>query len=169
MAAASVYAESPAIIVTDPEGGTTSLVLEHGMAGTYYYQSADSKVINLEIVKGHFTYDENGNRIPDVNSSNPGEVIFDMPVSSISRIDFKGALSDVKEIMDDNGLVVDLADSVLKFRQVTSPVELLVYTPDGVMESRMTVDKEMEIDLREFGIGLHIVKAGNRTFKILVK
>ena len=169
MISATVSAETPEIVVTSSDGSTTSLVLEEGMSGTYYSPKSESATVNLQIIKGDFTYDENGNRIPDTSSGNPGKVFFDMSVNTISAIDFMGTVAAVSEIVDDNNLAIYLADAILKFSGVKSPVEIIVCSADGVTELHRTVTVDTEINLREYGSGLHIVKAGSRSFKILVK
>lgn len=168
LGAGAAHADPAKVVVTDVDGKTTSISLCDEMEGYYDYDRSANE-LKLRIVSGTFTYDENGNQIPDTSAENPGVVHLAMPVYKVGGLDFYGVDTAVDEIGADSNLTIDLMAGRLVFRGVTAPVDLTVSSLDGIMEFEEKVVGDKEIDMTALGSGVHLVKAGDKTFKMLVK
>lgn len=157
-------AEKATVVVTGTDGNTTQIELCDGMSGSYNYVE---NVLHLRITTGQFIY-QDGQLVPDTTSENPGVLYLSMPVTRIDNLVFLD-VAEIKGIENNNGLSIDLHNSVLKFKGVTKPLELTISSIDGKIEATCSLKADTEIDMVKYGSGLHIVKAGERTFKILVK
>ena len=161
-------ADPASVVVTDVDGSTTRIVLDETMQGEYILPQGSTE-LQLQIRTGSFTADDNGNLVPDSTSANPGKVLFAMPVYKVRSLDFQGVTTSVEGVGNDNLLTIDLRENRLVFRGVTTPVALAVCTLDGTPELSRTITADIEIDLADFGPGVHVVKAGEKNFKILIR
>ena len=159
-------ADSPSLVITNTQGRNSTIILEEGMQGNYF-NDADTNLLSLEIIKGDFTFDSAGNRIPDTSSPNPGAVLFLMPMENIRELAFKEVMTDVTTVAADSGMTVDLRSGSLLFTGVDAPFLLTVCTPDGVIKDRIRITADQTLPLEPYGSGMLIVTAGDKTFKIL--
>lgn len=153
MAAGVAYGEAPSLRVLASDGATTTLELSDQMTAGYFF---DDSRENLLL------------RINGRTESGFDDVLFEIPVTSLSGIVFEGVSSAVEEVGADN-LRVDIADGRLIFTGVVEPVTVNVCSIEGVNELTRTIKSDTELDLHEVGVGIHIVTAGVRTFKINVR
>lgn len=159
-------ADSPSIVITDTQGRNSTFILEDFMFGNFV-TAPDTKALTFEVSTGFFTYDSEGNRIPDDSSIKPGTVLLTMPLEDLREVAFKGVLSEVKTIGVKSGMTVDLRSNSLVFTGVDAPFLLTVATPDGLIKDRIRITEDRTVSLEPYGSGLHIIKAGDRTFKIM--
>lgn len=159
-------ADSPSIVITDTQGRNSTFILENYMFGNFE-TAPDTKALTFEVSTGFFTYDSEGNRIPDNSSIKPGTVLLTMPIEDLREVAFKGVYADVQTIGAESGLTVDMRSNSLIFTGVGSPFILTVATPDGLVKERIRITEDRTVSLEPYGSGLHIITAGDRTFKIM--
>lgn len=155
MAVGVAYGEAPSLRVVASDGKTTTLELRDQMTAGYFLDDSGKNLLL---------------RIADSmqSGSETRDVLFEIPVTSLSGIVFEGVSSAVEEVDVDN-LRVNIADGRLIFSGVIEPVTVSVYSIDGVNELTRTIKSDTELDLHEVGVGIHIVTVGVRTFKINVR
>jgi len=149
------YGEVPSLRVVASDGSNTTLELRDQMSAGYFFDDGGEQLL-LRIESS------------SVSGAETKDVLFEIPVANLSGIVFEGVSSAVEEVSADN-MIVNIADGRLIFTGVIEPVTVSVYSIEGVNELTRTINSDTELDLHEVGVGIHIVTAGVRTFKINVR
>lgn len=157
-------AEAGQMVATTKDGKKVTVDLTSGMQGVAWAEKIDNELTySISVYTGQVKYE--GNR-PVAQEG--GKIWFEMQISNISNIDFTG-LASVGRLQADDGIAVDVAGGKVKVSGVTEPVTATIYSLDGIERDRITLTHDAVIDLNLYGAGMHIVKVGSATFKILTK
>lgn len=154
------------------DGTTVSIELADNMQGTFYYILGFTPYYNLLVYSGKIAYDYTGEPYevkgdPDTGEES-GKIYFDMEMDEISDLSFADIVS-VNEIQAGTNVRVDLDNGVVSLSGIVSPVDVTVHSVSGQLQYEERVSSDRKIDIRGLGAGVHIVKAGSSTFKILTK
>lgn len=150
-------AEEGRMIATATNGKTVSVTLVDGMQATVDSMEEGTDVIYLFRVNGPMDYE-----------TQTSELLFEMPVVDMSGIEFTGVAS-VEGLSAGQGIVVDIDGGILSVSGVESPVSVSVCTLDGKSVLERVIDCDTELDLRRCGRGIHMVRVGSVTFKIMLR
>lgn len=157
-------AETGQMIATMKNGKTVTVDLADGMVGEIWYDRNETEEqYVLSVYTGPITY-ENGRPV----AQEGGKIWFESPMPDIANIDFSG-LASIGAIQADNGISVDVAGGKVSVTGVNGHVTATVYSLDGIVRDSFTLTQDAVIDLNLYGAGMHIVKVGNTTFKIVTK
>lgn len=150
-------ADESAMVITAKDGATTRIVLARWMKGG--------------IIDGTYNGGEAGTLYFTVRDSNSDDAVelLSMPVSQLDKIDFENVWAGVNATGADNTLTVNVAEGKLFIAGITAPLLLTVYGVDGTVEENTEIKNDCEWSLAQYGVGLHIVKIGTLTFKIMIK
>ena len=140
------------VVCTD--NSTTDFTLTFGMGANY----EGTNPINMVLFRYGGTY-ENQEELMKVPLADVTDFLF---------FDSTASPGGVNGVASDH-IRVDLTRGVVGFTGVTSPLELSVASVSGALEFSSQIYGDGSIDIKRFGAGIHIVKLGKTTFKILVK
>ena len=154
------------------DGTTVTVELTDGMNGTIWTLYEAGSPLNLLVYTGMVSFDDNGQPYEETENleawQNPGKIHFNMEVDKISDLSFTGLVS-VDEIRTGTNVCFDIENGVVSISGVESPINVTVHSVSGQLEYEERVSSDCRIDIRALGTGVHIVKAGSSTFKILTK
>lgn len=154
------------------DGTTVSVELTNQMTGTIWYLYEPGSPFNLMVCTGMVSFDDKGQPYEEAGNpeagQNPGKIHFNMEVEKVSDLSFTGLVS-VDEIRTGTNVRVDLENGVVSISGVESPIDVTVHSVSGQLQYEKRVSSDCKIDIRALGAGVHIVKAGSSTFKILTK
>lgn len=154
------------------DGTTVSVELTNQMTGTIWYLYEPGSPFNLMVCTGMVSFDDKGQPYEEAGNpeagQNPGKIHFNMEVEKVSDLSFIGLVS-VDEIRTGTNVRVDLENGVVSISGVESPIDVTVHSVSGQLQYEKRVSSDCKIDIRALGAGVHIVKAGSSTFKILTK
>lgn len=154
------------------DGTTVSVKLADNMQGTFYYLVGKASPYNLLVYTGKIVYDNTGKPYEDQGNpyegEEPGKIYFDMQMDKISDLSFADVVS-VDEIQAGTNIRVDLENGIVTLSGIVSPVDVTVHSASGQLQHEERVLSDRKIDIRTLGEGVHIVKVGSSTFKILTK
>ena len=145
------------------DGTTVSVELTNQMTGTIWYLYEPGSPFNLMVCTGMVSFDDKGQPYEEA-----GKIHFNMEVEKVSDLSFTGLVS-VDEIRTGTNVRVDLENGVVSISGVESPIDVTVHSVSGQLQYEKRVSSDCKIDIRALGAGVHIVKAGSSTFKILTK
>ncbi len=154
------------------DGTTVSVELTNQMTGTIWYLYEPGSPFNLMVCTGMVSFDDKGQPYEEAGNpeagQNPGKIHFNMEVEKVSDLSFTGLVS-VDEIRTGTNVRVDLENGVVSISGVEYPIDVTVHSVSGQLQYEKRVSSDCKIDIRALGAGVHIVKAGSSTFKILTK
>lgn len=166
----SASAITGTMVATTADGNKVAVELENQMqAGMWTLREADSPLI-FYVFTGAMAVDETGRPVPAEPQEGqlPGKIWFEMPVAELAGLEFTG-LASVEAVSAGKGVAVNVTDGTVSVSGVESPVEINVYSLSGMPEGRMTITQDAVVDLNRYGSGMHLVKVGSATFKIMMK
>lgn len=172
LAALPMSADKGEMRVSLRDGTTVSVELADKMQGTFYYILGFTPHYNLLVYSGKIAFDYTGEPYEAEGDPNSGEehgkIYFDMEMDEISDLSFADIVS-VDEIQGGADIGIDLENGVVSLSGIVSPVDVTVHSVSGQLQYEEKVSSDRKIDIRLLGAGVHIVKAGSSTFKILTK
>lgn len=154
------------------DGTTVTVELTNGMNGTIWTLYEAGSPLNLLVYSGTISFDDEGQPYEEAGNpeagQNPGKIHFNMEVDKISDLSFTGLVS-VDEIRTGTNVCFDIKNGIVSISGVESPIDVTVHSVSGQLQYEERVSSDCRIDIRALGTGVHIVKAGSSTFKILTK
>ena len=154
------------------DGTTVSVELVNGMQSTVWTLHEDGASLNLMVYTGRILNDETGKPYEDPGDPESGQISgkihFDMELDKISDISFSG-LASVNEISAGPDIRIDVKNGLISISGVESPIDVPIHSTAGMLQYEERVTSDRMIDVRALGTGVHVVKAGSSTFKILTK
>lgn len=146
-------------------------------------KTADNRTVRVEVTKDEdveagFVYDFELEKIKlqvtqkmavndDENDPDQGNILLDMPVIDISSVEFDYE-SGINEVAGDV-VAINVTDGVISFTGIETPVNVDVWSANGIAEYSAEICGGTTIDLSRFGNGIHIVSVNGTTFKIMTK
>ena len=162
---ASAFAEKGTMTAVTTDNKSVTVNLADGMQSVCWAETAANKPLMVSVFTGETTYDNNG-RLTAV--AGKGEIHFEMEIANLKSISFSG-LTSVGAIAADGDVTVDIVSGKVRVSGVTEALDFSIYRLDGTETGRMRITSDMEIDLKQYGTGMHLVRIGKRTFKIMTR
>ena len=162
---ASAFAEKGTMTAVTTDNKSVTVNLADGMQSVCWAETAANKPLMVSVFTGETTYDNNG-RLTAV--AGKGEIHFEMEIANLKSISFSG-LTSVGVIAADGDVTVDIVSGKVRVSGVTEALDFSIYRLDGTETGRMRITSDMEIDLKQYGTGVHLVRIGKRTFKIMTR
>ena len=154
-----IISRSVEIISTD--GRHYGLNLEPNM--NFFFNDEANFVVTKNIV------DENGSLVYDEET---GQILIhtfvEFPGLKFKEMVLSSSLSGVESVNNNFHFNYDIASGILNAAGFKN---ILIYSPNGMIEDSFTgrVNDMLQIDIKAYGSGIHIVKVDSETFKLLVK
>lgn len=171
--ALTAYADTtPQIIATTITGETLTAELRHNMVASSWYLNQTDAPVMLSIHTGNVLIDPETGKLTalpaDESHPEEGKIWMEMKVTDLQNIRFLYE-SSVKGISVPNSIKVNILEGQIAFTNVEEPVNISIYDAAGLLEDSLSIPHDMTVDISRLGAGIHIVKAGSLTFKILTK
>lgn len=164
------YAVDCVMHIRTKAGKTVEVTVSEGdfYGAQWWDESENNLECHFMAYTGIYVIGEDGKpSFVDPSGDVRGVMLCDMLMNDIEEITFSG-ISDVKDL-DSDSVDIRLCDGILRISRVTEPVQVTVTDISGILEYNGVVKEDTEIDLKEFGGGIHAVKAGNVTFKTVIR
>lgn len=106
--------------------------------------------------------------LEDPYYGNYGKILFVTPFDSIDKMMLVDT-SSIPQLGDELEFAIGINNGVLSIRDCAIPLNISIYNVNGIVEYQNIISDSCEVNINQYGRGVHIININNKIFKTFIK